>query len=578
MEQERLVPPPAQGILPRSKRECCFVFFAVVAVLAVAVGVGLGVGLYVSNWDKNADSSREVVIGEPGEPVPVGDGTGTNDTTPSSFPTFVNGSSPSDGFADGIEYHVINYGISNGTSFFSDDTLTPQQRALDFLAIYDRVPVGLADEENETSTSQVRAKPQLKTEAYLTSATPAYRIVQRYAMATFYYATEGEGWETDELWVGAGVHECEWVGVICKQVDIPAFSLREVMDNPEDIPSYNDESVDTVSERFVTEINLPENNLKGYLPREIAGLPFLQTLGLWSNMIGDTVPEQIGNLTNLRGLHLDDNQFEGSIPPQIGLLGELQDVSLANNNFYGEIPAEILELEKLERLWLYNNELEGSLPDISYEKIQGLQDLNLKNNKLDGSLPNGLKDLINLESLDLSSNVFSGPIPSSWSSLPKLKNLALNNNKLRGQVPNIFDSFPNLESIALDINGFIGTLPSTIGSAAPSLKKLTLGENKFEGEIPESLRDCTKLRQLEMNSNQLRGSLPTWIGGLIRLEYLDVSDNMFSGEVPSELSDLSVIKELRLDSNLLVGTVPCPFSQASGESLAKLMWFILAFV
>jgi Leucine-rich repeat (LRR) protein len=571
-------PPPNNGILPRNKRECCFVFFSIVAILSVAVGVGLGIGLYFASWNNNnnndMDNSREVVTDSNSEGDSTEDG-----TSPSSFPTFVNGSSPIDSYGNAIESFMIQQGISKISDFTSNDGIsTAQQMALDFMVNYDRIPVGLADEENETSTiaastSQLRSKDRAKyvrakaaTEPYLTQSTPIYRIIQRYILSTFYYATQGDtNWETKDLWVQPGVHECEWVGVICKELNIPAFSLGEAVNTPEDMPMHNDISGDVVSESMVIEINLPENGLNGYLPKEIGWLMFLQNLGLWSNSIGEELPEEIGNLTSLRGLHLDDNKFEGSIPTSIGMLSELNDLSVANNaDIRGEIPSEIFGLEKLERLWIYNTQVD-SLPDVSFAKLRSLQDLNLKGNKLAGALPDDMSDMTNLESLDLSSNLFTGLIPSSWSNLVNLKKLAVNNNKLRGQVPDIFDSLTNLESISLDINGFNGDIPSNIGAANTSLKKLTLGENKFEGEIPESIRDCVNLRQLEVNSNQLRGNVPSWLGELTKLEYLDLSDNMFSGDVPSQLAGLSIVKEISLHSNLLEGTVPCPFPDASGK-------------
>lgn len=558
------------SLLPRNKRECCLVLIAIVAIISVAVGVGLGVGLYVSSYNNSAETEREVVNPQPDE-VGQGDNTAGGDGNPSSAPTESTSLSI---FGANIQNYLVSQSISDILSF--ENATTAQQQALNFIVNTDAIPVGLADEENETvSVSPSREKnddelsnnKDSEQQPYLSMSTPIYRVVQRYVMATLYYATEGETWDVNDLWLTPGVHECEWVGVVCREMDIPSVTLAEKAPYQDDI-LYDDEN--TVSERMVIDINLPENNLKGYLPREISGLRFLQTLGLWSNQIADELPMQLGNLTNLQRLHLDDNNFEGTIPSTLGLLSEMQDLSLPTNNFRGEIPAEVFELAKLQRLWIYNTQVTGSLPDdASYDRLTSLADLNLKNNKLDGSLPQGIQDLISLQSLDLSSNQFTGPIPTSWKTLVNLNKIALNNNKLRGKIPdNVFQDSTELESVSLDINQLSGTIPSAIiGAACNSLKILTLGDNKFEGEIPESLRSCNSLRILEINSNQIACNLPTWIGELTDLEYLDVSNNRLWGNVPSQLSELSQIRELRLDGNFLEGTMPCPFDSASGKSV-----------
>ena len=566
-------PPPStqsSSLLPRNKRECCLVLIAIVAIISVAVGVGLGVGLYVSSYNNSAEADREVMNPQPGE-VEQGDNNSGGDGNPSSSPTELSSLSI---FGANIQTYLVSQSISDILSF--ENATTAQQQALDFIVNIDTIPMGLADEENETvsvSPSKEKNKDELSNnkdteqQPYLSMSTPIYRVVQRYAMATLYYATEGEMWDANGLWLTPGVHECEWVGVICREMDIPSVTLADKAPDQDDIL---DDDENTVSERMVIEINLPENNLQGYLPREISGLRFLQTLGLWSNQIANELPMELGNLTNLQGLHLDDNNFEGTIPSTLGLLSEMQDLSLPTNNFRGEIPAEVFNLAKLQRLWIYNTQVTGSLPDdASYDNLTSLADLNLKNNKLDGSLPKGIQYLSSLQILDISSNQFTGLIPSSWKSLVNLNKIALNNNKLRGKIPNnIFQDLTKLESVSLDINQLSGTIPSAIiGATCNSLQKLTLGDNKLEGGLPESLRSCNSLRILEINSNQIASDLPTWIGELTNLEYLDVSDNRLSGDVPSQLSELSQIRELRLDGNFLEGTVPCPFDSASGKSV-----------
>ena len=71
-----------------------------------------------------------------------------------------------------------------------------------------------------------------------------------------YYATDGGNWETNQLWLEPGVHECDFIGITCEELPIPAVTLEEVLENPEEIPRHDDGSVD----------------------------------GLWSNQIGGSLP------------------------------------------------------------------------------------------------------------------------------------------------------------------------------------------------------------------------------------------------------------------------------------------------
>jgi hypothetical protein len=51
------------------------------------------------------------------------------------------------------------------------------------------------------------------------------RIIQRYALATFYYATEGEtSWMEDEGWLSPEVHECQWYSGLMEDGEDPCVN------------------------------------------------------------------------------------------------------------------------------------------------------------------------------------------------------------------------------------------------------------------------------------------------------------------------------------------------------------------
>lgn len=52
-------------------------------------------------------------------------------------------------------------------------------------------------------------------------------VAQRYAMATFYFATDGANWMSSENWLSAE-SECDWMGVTCNDDgQVTEFALRK---------------------------------------------------------------------------------------------------------------------------------------------------------------------------------------------------------------------------------------------------------------------------------------------------------------------------------------------------------------
>jgi len=418
------------GVLPRSRREWCIVIFAVSMVMALALGLGLGL-VFGLGGDRGTEIQNQGGGKEVGKPPPRQPSVSDTESTEGPKP------SPAEGLASFIQAHVVNQEISELASFedIADGKgMTAQQRARDFLVHTDSLPLSLEDEENndplEIEDESRKNGGTSGKRPFLKGSTPTYRVAQRYSIAVLYYATNGETWVSNKYWMVPGVHECDFVGVTCKTVAIPAVTLDDILKN-EEIPHYADETVDSVvSERMVTSIDLPENNMTGHLPREITGLPFLERLGLWSNRISGRIPSEIGRLRTLKQLHLDDNELSGNIPSVLGLLSDMTDLSLARNRkIDGRIPAEIGDMMSLQRLRLSNMSLQGGVPS-ALGRLSSLVSLYLQNNGLRGELPAEFSDLVNLEELNLSGNRFTGGIPESWRKLRKLRSLEVQSNDL----------------------------------------------------------------------------------------------------------------------------------------------------
>lgn len=460
-----------------SRRDCCVWSF--VGAVLIAASMALILGYTVLNTDgdttpfeSNIDNSTtdrgigggDSVILDGGE----GDsgGGGSNDD---NGDLELEKPPPPGDFGAAMEYYTsIRNEISDPPSFVGDrgdgSRISAQQQAIDFLVVVDVLPMAIADENGEDvgpmkddivvvvglgggggGGRDEPIAPSKLSRPYLGTDTPIDRVVQRYATVVLYYATNGTYWDTDDLWIEPGVHECDWVGVTCEDVAIPAITLEEALDNGD----TEDASVQTTTtERMVVAIDLPENNVRGYLPQEVVGLPYLRRLGLWSNGIRGSLPSQLGNLMRLRSLLLDDNLLTGTIPSQLGMLEELTDLSLGMNiDIAGRIPNQLGTLRNLKRLNLAGMSLHGTIPT-SLRLLTNLIELTLMGNRLGRTLPEEMGDLLHLESLILSDNEFTGSLPKLWSNLIHLKQLEIQINDMHFDVD---ESICTLRNGSLDI-------------------------------------------------------------------------------------------------------------------------------
>lgn len=194
--------------------------------------------------------------------------------------------------------------------------------------------------------------------------------LQRYALATIYFATGGGEWTSADSWLSNTVHECDWSRVTC--------------DN---------------SRTAVISLELTNNALKGRLPPELKLLKYL------------------------RILRLNDNSIKGSLPPEYSRLGDLEEFHLANNQLTGSIPWEYGGFGSFAALRIFDvsrNLLEGRLPSEMGE-MSNLQTVNLCSNVLTGTIPSSLGSLEALESLQLGGNpLLTGNLPRTVCNLQQL--------------------------------------------------------------------------------------------------------------------------------------------------------------
>lgn len=336
-------------------------------------------------------------------------------------------------------------------------------------------------------------------------AVTAIPVAECYALEALYNSTNGEGWTNASGW----------------------FEL----DNPGAWFGIN------VLNGHVSSINLPENNLSGPIPTELAQLSELQSLQVYDNYLTGEIPGSIGNLAQLKTLALSYNEFTGQIPVELGNLSGLEIINLSGNELTGSIPSSFSSLTQLRVLHLSSNQLSGSIPAF-IGNMTYLTDLILVGNRFEGSIPVELGNLQNLESLQLSFNQLTGSIPSELGELSKLRILSLAVNGLTGTIPVSLANIPDLLILDLWVNQFSGPIPGELFNLQ-SLNWLDLGNNQLTGSIPEPTSTLENLISVNLSMNLLEGSLPSGLGLLTNLSQLRVNNNSLEGDIPESLTNLS---------------------------------------
>ena len=413
----------------------------------------------------------------------------------------------------------------------------------------------LAANLDDPASAQSKAFEWLRNDPVLQSYSQD-RLRQRFALATFYHATNGTWWTQSTRWMSYDYHECEWLM-------IPQVSLSAQV-APETSPcqsiggepwSAANDLVDEHNSAYKI-LGLRMNNLEGSLPNEFYWLTNLESIAMSYNAISGTLSTEISKLTNLKEFAVATNQMSGKLPTELGLMTNLTvfSVGIRGNLFTGTIPRELTRLTRLQTLELSNNLFTG---DISSElgllvdlQILGLCGLRLVNA---GTVPTELGRLTSLLYSAFWRSQFTGSLPTEIGYLTNLKWFHFEDNGLAG-LPSEIGRMTALQEIRLANNAF-STLPSEI-ARLQSLYDLNVGGNQLTGQIPLLVGELTGLRSLNLEDNLYSGFLPSEIGQLTDLEVFNVAKNALTGSLPNELGNLVSLQEMMLNDNGFVGTLP----------------------
>ncbi|CAB9505416.1 BRASSINOSTEROID INSENSITIVE 1-associated receptor kinase 1 [Seminavis robusta] len=242
-------------------------------------------------------------------------------------------------------------------------------------------------EATSESSLKLKSSPQHRAACWMLFGDPNRKSVQgsrvvfrqRYALAVFYYATEGpKHWYPDvgnpnattsaykadgsHPWLSK-FHECTWYGVKCSGTIIP-FTFRPVVGL--DISFFGVAGIlprELALLSNMKEIDLHGNDLQGVLPHmAVVNWKKLEYMRLHMNGLFGNLHKEMKEMKNLKQLILFGNYFAGTIPKELSQLKKLEVIDLYANQLEGRIPSELAALPKLRKLDLHDNNLIGVMP------------------------------------------------------------------------------------------------------------------------------------------------------------------------------------------------------------------------
>ena len=334
---------------------------------------------------------------------------------------------------------------------------------------------------NDPTSPQSKALLWLQQPININAGYNNSRLLQRYALATIYYATNenDNSWTSSTGWLSEQ-DECTWFSTSESSDTVcTAAAATSTLDLPTDSANNNDNaSGNDEGSSVYLELDLRGNGLIGTIPEEISLLSSLQIIRLSKNTLVGTIPVTITTaLIQLQYLDLSSNKLvQGDM---VDLLSDLQIKANGRDNIFAQ--SSSTNTDANTRIIANNN--------------------NNNNDDQDGDANNGdnnsgrflsyLDNMQALTHLDLFDNSFKTTLPTNvWGNEDETGSPSLSSSPLSR----------NLKVLNLGSNEFFGTLPSEIGLLA-QLTGLSVFDNSFSGTLPESISNLRYLELLYVDSN-----------------------------------------------------------------------------
>ncbi|CAB9525478.1 LRR receptor-like serine threonine-protein kinase [Seminavis robusta] len=207
---------------------------------------------------------------------------------------------------------------------------------------------------------------------------------------------------------------------------------------------------------------------------------------------------------------------------------------------------------------LQQNGLAGRLPE-EVGLLTGIQSIHLYRNKhIQGHIPTSIGGMRQLQSIELAENQLTGTLPSELGLLTNVVWLNVLNNQLHGTLPTELLQMSNLADLFADRNDLTGTFlsPDLVCQSWPNLQAVTLGRNKMEGPLP-TFANCSSLGAIHLDNQGFSGTIPAEWGHLTKLQHIVLYGNEgIVGPVPSTLGQLANLTNFKVTRTGINGTIP----------------------
>jgi hypothetical protein len=190
------------------------------------------------------------------------------------------------------------------------------------------------------------------------------RIIQRYAMACFYYGAGGPGWIRDG-WLNGTVNECKW------PIDTPSDINCDTESNMVSIEFKSNRLSGQLAPelgllkklvRLVIQNNETEPNLTGAIPTELQALKAMRFLEITGNAFTQPLPDNLFNSWKAAAvINFSNNGLPGAIPGSIGQLRNCTQFIASKNRLTGDIPKSIVNMTSLKEWDISENNITGSV-------------------------------------------------------------------------------------------------------------------------------------------------------------------------------------------------------------------------
>jgi len=284
----------------------------------------------------------------------------------------------------------------------------------------------------------------------------SYFPLQRFALATMYYALAGSDWTEQELWLEENTDPCDWYTTYHAQICTRGDRRRNLR-------ILQGGNSDGTSRRYYQQLSLFENNLVGTLPPELSLLSKLDVVNLHGNSISGAIPSELGLWQDATLVQLTNNSLTSTLPTELGQLSQIKTLTFAYNQITGVLPTELAHLTTMEVFSMSNNRLQGTIPT-EFGLLSNLEGLFLyENPELGGTLPSQLGELRKLNYLHLD-NVprLEGKLPTELGLLPDVQDIQLHHTNITGSIPSQLGQLSQLTSLALHDTRLTGAVPTEV--------------------------------------------------------------------------------------------------------------------